>query len=84
MAEKLQGQLFQMRNSADKERTQLVERAAKAEAALTDTTAELGTDMPISDTGCCKISPSSGGAFSRETILLGAVQGILMCPNSTG
>lgn len=49
MAEKLQAQLFQARDSADKERTQLVERAARAEAALTDTTAELGTDMALSE-----------------------------------
>ncbi|EIE26556.1 hypothetical protein COCSUDRAFT_64551 [Coccomyxa subellipsoidea C-169] len=41
MAEKLQSQLFQARDSADKERTELVERAAKAEAALTDARAEL-------------------------------------------
>ncbi len=49
MAEKLQGQLFQARDNADKERTQLVERAAKAEAALADTLAELGTDMALLD-----------------------------------
>ncbi|BDA40842.1 probable Kelch repeat-containing protein 2 at N-terminal half [Coccomyxa sp. Obi] len=41
MAENLQAQLFQARDNADKERTQLVDRAAKAEAALTDITAEL-------------------------------------------
>ena len=44
MAEKLQTQLFHARDSADKERTGLVERAAKAEAGLTDARTELGMD----------------------------------------
>ena len=53
MAEKLQSQLFQARDSADKERTELVERAAKAEAALTDARAELGARMLPSSIGPC-------------------------------
>jgi len=45
LGEKLQAQLFQARDNADTERTQLVERASKAEAVLIDRTAELGMHL---------------------------------------